>query len=197
MKNFLFILSIFIATGCGEDNTINYNLKTIEIRFAKAKMDIPNSYIKSSPDELIEEVKRSDLPEPIVKSRIQFYETIKSYKLKSLVFTDTTNIGNKIMIQEGEHVMLTKKISQLYAGKLEQELEKNWLTQGVGYKRIEIKFSKGGTTQLVKLKYNIIFGDYSNYTTQYIITTLKKTLAITVTSTSKEDYEDLIKGMKI
>jgi len=190
------IVILIVAFGCHNKN-VDSNLKTIDIKFAKAKLQIPASYIISSPRELIQEVRHSNLPNPIIQNRIQFYETIKSYKLKSLVYSDTTEIDNKIMMQEGEHVMLTKHISQLYAGQLEQELQKNWVTQGIDFKRVEIKFSKGGTTQIIKLKYNILYDNYSNYTTQYIITTLKKTIAITVTSSSNQDFEDLIKRMKV
>lgn len=196
-KTLYYLIVITITISCGEIKELDTNLNPIDIKFANVTFSIPKIYKEIPLQTLKDNYQSSELPLNIIQYNVQSIENLETFPLQMLWFTDSTNYYNRILIQEGEHVKITKTASQLYSGKLEQLLDKNFRDFGIEYYRDEIKFTNGSTAQILKLKYYTVYNEFSAYTTQYIISTSKKTFAITIASTTKEDYEDLIKKIKL
>jgi hypothetical protein len=139
----------------------------------------------------------SDKPEDVIQASVQKIETVKTLPTDFIIYSDTTNFENNIWFQEGEHVPLTKSLSQQYLGMLEHQLQKEWTPQGIKYDRVESKYFSGRNNQIIKLKYKLIHQSFSRYTTQYLISTKTQTMGIVINSLTLSDYESMVTEMKI
>lgn len=186
-------------SSCGQTDKTKEkdDLKKVTIDFAEAVIEIPDFYRLISPDDLKNELLSSDKPNNVIQTSIQKIEKLKSMPTDFIIYADTANFENNLWFQEGEHVRLTKSLSQQYLGMLEKQLGQTWTPQGIEYERIESKFISRSNNQVIKLKYKLTHDDFSRFTTQYIVSGKSKTIGIVVNDLSLKDYEILIKGMKM
>lgn len=199
MKQLIIALTVCISiAGCTpKKKETNPYFKKINIPFAEAQIDIPKEFELISADDFILKIKSLELDNNNSKLEIARLERIKSYPLPSLIYLDSTNIDNRIYFQKMEHILLDKTLSQFYVGKLEQQLESNWVTEGIDFVRLESKFSKGKTTQLIKIRYRLQQNGIDSYSSQYIITTQKQTMIITFYSVDPYDFGNVISKLMI
>lgn len=196
MRHTIFIItSILILSSCTQPvKTINRKeLQKVRIDFASAKMDIPKSYKLTSPDELLNALYLMDITDMLIQSSIQKIQAIKTFPTAFIIYADTINFDNSIWFQEGEHIHLTKTISQQYLQILEQQFQSEWTPQGIDYERVDSKFLTGKNMQILKLKYKLSYDSFSKYTTQYIVSSKSHTFGIIVNNRTEDDYEDLVK----
>ena len=200
MKQVLYLLSIiFLVNSCGQSSRSvhSQDLQTVTIDFADAEIKMPKNYKQVSPDELKKILISSDKPHDVVQANIRKIETLKTFPTDFIIYSDTTNAENNIWFQEGEHISLTKSLSEQYLSALEQQLQKEWTPQDIEYDRVESKYFAGSNAQIIKLKYKLTHESFSQYTTQYVISTRTKTMGIVINSQTLADYESMVKGMKI
>jgi hypothetical protein len=197
MKNLLIILIVLISVyGCN-NKKVDSTFKTINIKFAKAEIDIPKYYKKYSTNELVYALENSDSNIFMLKSLIHFLEEANENKLPSLFYCDTTNFNNRINFQKGEHVLLTKELSKLYIGTIEGQLQSNWLNQGIDYVRLDSKFKKGNKVQIIEVNYKLIHNERVGFISQYIITTMSQTIGITINSKKETNFDSIINSIRI
>jgi hypothetical protein len=173
------------------------NSQRITIDFAETTINIPDHFKLTSSSLLKKDLLRLDEADYIIRTSIQNIEKIESMPMDFIIYADTANFENNISFQEGEYVSLTKSISQQYLGMLEKQLSQTWASQGIEFERIESKFISSESKKIIKIKFKLTHGDFSRFTTQYIASAKSNTVGMIVNSLSSEDYEILIKGMKI
>lgn len=188
---------MLISCGENRDNISDSDLKRISIDFANAKMNLPKSFQQTSFSEYRQKLINSNKPNDVIESSLVKLEQMQSIPQKIILFTDTSNFDNAIWFQEGEHVNLTKSLAQQYMRLLDENLVKQWTPQGIKFSKIDSKYFNGKNAKVIKLKYKLTDNISTRFSTQYIISTNSNTWSITVSNITDQDFEQLVKKIKI
>lgn len=217
MKNNSIIFSLLIVFTSGlfsscEDDIINEinkavsesftnNEKTefqentsINVDFAKIKIQLPKYYVKTSHEELTSVIDFIDENTQIHLNNIKEFE--KSNK-GFIIFVDSSNVFNQLLILGAEHTYFDKKTAGQYLYLLERQLENEWIPRNIQYTRLESNYLSNSNVRILKVKYETIINEFTNYTTQYIITTAKKSFSILVINNTGEDFQKNIAAIKL
>lgn len=199
MNRLFCILTIVCFTACYKTDKSKEidDLQVVKIEFANATIGIPQRYKLTSPEELKEGLLNSGKQYSEISETIQKIDAIKSIPTAFEIYVDTLNFDNNVWFQQGEHVRLTKSVSQQYLAVLETQLQKQWTPQGIKFERIESKYLSGTDVHLVKLKYKLTREGLSTYTTQYLVSSNSTTLGVVINNANSDDLERLIRGIRI
>lgn len=177
-----------------QDQTITEEFTNVTIDFAKIKIQLPKYYFKTDHEELTSIIDFIDENTQIQLNNIKEFE--KSNK-GFVIFVDSSNVFNQIMIFGAEHTYFDKKTAGQYLYLLERQLENEWIPRNINYTRLESNYLSNSNVRILKVKYEIIINNITNYTTQYIITTAKKSFSIVVNNTTIEDFQKNIAAIKL
>lgn len=206
-----FLLYVIVLTSCDDGNILKLNkaitdslskqeqpitqeLTSVTIDFAKIKIQLPKYYFISNHEELISIIDLIDENTQIQLNNIKEFE--KSNK-GFIIFVDSNNVFNQIMIFGAEHTYFDKKTAGQYLYLLERQLENEWIPRNINYTRLESNYLSNSNVRILKVKYETIINNHTNYTTQYIITTAKKSFSIIVNDNTGKDFQKNIAAIKL
>jgi hypothetical protein len=197
MRSLLYsMLIILVLVSCKEQNQDERkDLREITFDFTPIRVKPPNRYKSVSIEKLRELMMKSDLSEEEKMVRIDRlnYMVLGQSRLQFLV--DTADVYDIIWVAENEYVRLNKQLISHYLGTLTKSM--NEQMQDVPFKRLENKFFDGPKTQLLKIKYALGYDSSHSFLTQYILTTQTETVGLMVSNSSGEDFEELVKKIKL
>lgn len=194
--------ALVIACNPPANNTPPKGMKVVSLEHNEAVLFLPKTFKHVSLTEL-EELYRGQVSQDEFEAIQKIAGTLRASHLHVEIFMDTINLNNSAWFSSGPHVTLTKDKSEDYMGMAEEQLESQWGNSGVTYERLACKFKSGGYKQIIKAKYQLTKQSFLNqpgfvkYVTQYLISTKKHTIGVTVHSTTIEGLEDEIEGMKV
>ena len=177
-----------------QDKKITQEFTSITIDFAKIRIELPKYYFKTNHEELTSIIDFIDENTQIQLNNIKEFE--KSNK-GFIIFVDSNNVFNQIMIFGAEHTYFDKKTAGQYLYLLERQLENEWIPRNINYTRLESNYLSNSNVRILKVKYETIINNITNYTTQYIITTGKKSFSIVVNNSTSEDFQKNIAAIKL
>ena len=177
-----------------QDKKITQEFTSITIDFAKISIELPKYYFKTNHEELTSIIDFIDENTQIQLNSIKEFE--KSNK-GFIIFVDSNNVFNQIMIFGAEHTYFDKKTAGQYLYLLERQLENEWIPRNINYTRLESNYLSNSNVRILKVKYETIINNITNYTTQYIITTGKKSFSIVVNNSTSEDFQKNIAAIKL
>ncbi|HEY9083138.1 MAG TPA: hypothetical protein VIN73_07375 [Vicingaceae bacterium] len=177
-----------------QDQTITEELTKLTIDFAKIKIQLPKYYFKTNHEELTSVIDFIDENTQIHLNNIKEFE--KSNK-GFIIFVDSSNVFNQLLILGAEHTYFDKKTAGQYLYLLERQLENEWIPRNIQYTRLESNYLSNSNVRILKVKYETIVNEFTNYTTQYIITTAKKSFSILVINNTGEDFQKNIAAIKL
>lgn len=197
MKNILIVFTILlIITGCNNNDKMSSNHKTINVEFAKIQIDIPKTYKHYLANDLVELIYKSDSLVFLPNSSAQHIEEVGAHPFPSKIYADSTNLNNRILFQKGEHILLTKELAHLYIDTVEQQLQSGWEIQGIDYLRLASNYKKGNKVQIIEIKYQLNYLGMVAYLSQYIITNMTQTIAISTNSNNPTEFDYLLNSIK-
>ncbi|MBW6482383.1 MAG: hypothetical protein K0B10_04915 [Vicingaceae bacterium] len=177
-----------------QDKKMIKEFTSITIDFAKIKIELPKYYFKTNHEELTSIIDFIDENTQIQLNNIKEFE--KSNK-GFIIFVDSNNVFNQIMIFGAEHTYFDKKSAGQYLYLLERQLENEWIPRNINYTRLESNYLSNSNVRILKVKYETNINNITNYTTQYIITTAKKSFSIVVNNSTNEDFQKNIAAIKL
>ncbi len=184
--------------SCGKKDTLKQeDLQEITLDFSEAVIEIPKSYELISLNKLKEELIDLGKTNNITQEDILNIEKLKSISTNFTVYADTANSENNIFFQEANYTELTESAAQGYLNLLEEHIAHTWRNKKVTFEKIESEFISDEDRKIVKLKYKLTHDNFSRFGIQYIISTKSKTIGITISSLTSEDYEALIRKLKM
>ncbi len=199
MKQLITIISILcLLFSCGKTDALKQeDLQEITLDFSETVIEIPRSYELISLNKLKEKLIALGKTNNITLDDILNIEKLKSISRSFIVYADTTNSENNIFFQEANYTELTGSSAQEYLDLLEKHTAHMWKNKKVSFEKIESEFISDEDCKIIKLKYKLTHDNFSRFGTQYIISSKLKTIGITVNSLTSEDYEALIRKLKM
>lgn len=170
----------------------------VNINSHQLKIYLPNHY-KYIPIEVLHafmkeqiEAKHQDLGK-----RLDKLEKENAFTSDYAFFMDSTNTQNVIGFEKGPHMPLTKPQAVQHISMRKGQLEDRWKQKGIMYRFIDSRFANGKNFQRVKIRYEVFFPKKPYFMTEYLISTDKKTVRITVKNVEDKDYQYLIDKIQI
>ncbi len=200
MKSIHILITFILFLSCSpsEDNAQeNEAFKTIVIDFARVKAQVPVSYVRTNLDEYESMLLESDREQALKDIDLRANNNLKSIPVKTQLYLDSTNYGNHILFQEGEHVKLTKELVGQYLHILNKQLEQSWGEAGLHYELQDKRFFSNREAQVIKIKFKVSYNDFQKYVTQYIISGRAKTIGVFSSTIADTDADELMKRIQI
>lgn len=189
-------LILLMLISCSKSENKVDNLQEITVDFAKAKVPLPKLYHLVAPSRYKKIIQSTTLPE-FVELKSNMVDALVEANYVFEIYIDSTNSSNTIWFMDGPAVRLTKDMISFFISSTEKRFNSEFTPYGASYKRVENTFYDGRHNQLLKVKYEILYDDAKTYTTEYLVTSLTKTIGITVNNESETDFEELIKKIKM
>lgn len=191
------ILILLMATSCSQPESKVDNVREITVGFANAKLPVPKSYHLVTPSRYKKMIQSTNTLPEFVELKFNKVDALVEANYVFEIYIDSTNSNNTIWFVDGPAVRLTEDMISYFISSTEKRLESEFALYGVSYKRVENTFYNGRHNQLLKVKYEMLYDDTKTYITEYLVTSLTKTIGITVNNESENDLEELIKKIKI
>lgn len=201
MKFALFtILILVLAASCGRESNdaASLNAKEVTLSFSGTKVFVPEHYILVTPSKYKKLIKAlpDNIPE-IVEKNVAKIDALVEANYIFDIYVDNANANNTIWFMDGPAVRLNKDLVNYFVASTDQRLKNEFEPYGIYYKRIENTFYTGRHNQLLKVKYEVLADGVTTYTTEYLATSLTTCLGVMVNNIANEDYEVLVKNMKM
>lgn len=200
MKAIYLLISFILFSSCSQSNEKPQQgaaFKTVFIDFAKVRAQVPKDYIRTSLDEYESILLASDREQSLKDFDLRSISTLRSMPVSTQLYLDSTNYGNHILFQEGEHVKLTKSIAGQYLHMLNKQLEQTWGNAGLVYELKDKKFFSNRDAKVIKIKFKVTYNDFQKYVTQYIISGRAKTIGVIFSTVEDTDADELMKRINI
>ncbi|NMM46844.1 hypothetical protein [Marinigracilibium pacificum] len=142
--------------------------KTIEVKSAKVKFQIPEYYAAY----------KSGLNEELDFRMQAFLKQFKGTENSPVVFVDSNDHRNTIVFFPwNEYIDLNSRVAGIYLGLLNQQFRENVNSMATSYNLLERKHYEGNS-QLVKIKYEVDYDNQVQYSTNYLVSVGNRTFAI-------------------
>jgi len=161
--------------------------------FAGMVIPLPGIYVESDIDQLIESWQDAEGPEAAVEARIKKLESLRSREGQFVIFADTTDISNTVLIFTGPYIKIGKWTSEQLFKALEKRLRTEAMDLGVEFRAIDnTYYSLQNGNDVLKIKFEWNNNSVKTYGTEYIITMKGLTFGIEV-SNNVDDFESLVR----
>ncbi|MBR9860046.1 hypothetical protein GYB22_04740 [bacterium] len=171
--------------------------KEIVIDFADAKMPIHPRFERLSVDQYKSKLEASELSKDIKSfhlSRLKFQDD----QLGALeLYVDKDNPKNQVWFIQGPHEPVTYEGARVFISLMGAQLRAMFAATPFNVEKIDSRFFYGNKSSGVKVKYFLEVDKFSQYFTQYIMSSEYQTLGIIVHSDNEEDLQEYIKRIQL
>ena len=113
------------------------------------------------------------------------------------LYMDSANADHTLWLVDGPYVRLNNEMVREHVRTLDSNFRSQLPDPAVTVKRLESAFFNGRAAQMLKVKFQWNLGDVSSYTTEYIVTTYTRSVMVVVNHSTPEDYESLVRQMRM
>jgi hypothetical protein len=185
----LFVL--FSSIAC---NSSNKGENLIHIGASKLDIKTPKNYKQYDINSINKLIESNDTSESII--------TLNSIKLlldddnRTKVYFDTLNYNNFITMKAGPKIPFSTKIIEELS-----DLTKETILNSYGFLGVKVVIKeralKSAECRYIKMKYKLLMNNKAFYQTNYLLEGMAETIGINVVSNKDEDFEQIIKTLKI
>jgi hypothetical protein len=168
-----------------------------DFQFLGISMSLPGVYMEMSLDDLIDSWYNSDLPESFVEKKIRQLESMRSREGSFIIFVDTTNLSNTILIFRGPTIQISKFTSKELFLMLDKRFREEAKELEIEFKPLENSYyTLNNRNEILKIKFEWNDGEIQSYGTQYLINIKGPTIGVVIHDDS-DDYEGLVRKIKL
>lgn len=194
MKKLSVLILILVSfNSCNDAKETESNISKIKIDFLKSYVFLPKEYNKISFEDFEKKILEVDSTNAL-RLNTNLNE-LKYNKGKILIFVDSNDVRNSVfLMSSGDYLPINKNTASLYGSLIAQHLE----SKGTNHKILQNKVSSNTVIKYIKIK--TVFIDENNnnfYLTQYLISGNLTTFSMIVHSQNDNDFEELIKMIKM
>jgi len=200
MKKILLLISIILISCKADKKKLPAEFEhttNFQIDFLKREILLPDNYEKTTFNELLDTINKSEHNAKLIQSAHQKNILLQNLGHKFEVLADKNNYFNTITFMSGEYMKLDKNVLNSYVEALESQI----LTQSTEYNIqnniIERKFLTYGNTKIIKVKFQQIGADETSFLTQYLITLGRNTFSIAIINNENIDYQFILENFRV
>jgi hypothetical protein len=170
---------------------------TFQIEFLKREIRLPNNYEKTTFEDILDFIKKSEHNDSLIKSAHQKNILLQNFGHEFEVFADEDNYLNTITFMSGKYVKLDKNVLKSYVEALKNQISIQSTEYNIQNKITEKEFLTYGKTKVIKVKFQQISADETKYLTQYLITVGINTFSIAIVNDENTDYQLILENFRV
>lgn len=189
---FIVVLSILFLSCEEESNHSTFYASNVDIDIV-----LPNYYVPITPTAYLLKLNNSKKEKRLITVNENSILSLLEHKIPFDLFYDSLNTNNHIILYEVEHIKLNSKVESQYLGFIEETFYNTWNAQNIAYNKLESKFFAKGNIEFIKIKYEKIANSEKMFTTQYIVSSNKRTITIFANNEPYVEMENAIKMIEL
>lgn len=170
---------------------------TFKIEFLNRDVRLPNHYIKTTFEHILEFIKQGEHNDELTLSAHQKNILLQNFGHEFEVFVDENNYLNTITFMSGKYMKLDKNVLSSYVEVLESQISKQSIEFNIQNTITEREFLTYGQTKIIKVKFQQISAEETKYLTQYLITLGINTFSIAVVNGEDADYQFILENFRL